>query len=100
MVSINFSLEDNILVKLTKFPWVNWSEASREELLKKRIFEKFIKNKELSKKEEEFCEKINWDPLDEMEVREKYIEELKKIERGPHSKAMTAEEFDKWMEEL
>ena len=100
MVSINISLADNVFAKLARFPWVNWSEVSREESLKKRIFEKFIKTGELSKKEEEFCEEIDWCPVDEMELKEEYIEELKRIEKGPHSKPMTAEEFDKWMDEL
>lgn len=96
MASINFSLEDNIFVRLNRFPWVNWSETSREELLKKRLFEKFIKTGKLSEKDEEFCEKINWDPLDEMEVREEFLEELKKIKKGPHSR-MNLEKLDKLM---
>lgn len=94
MVSINFSLEDNVFARLTRFPWVNWSGVSREDLLKKRIFEKFIKTGDLSEREEKFCEKINWDPIDEMEVKEEYIEELKKTINGPHS-PMTLEKLDK-----
>jgi len=96
MVSINFSLEDNVFARLARFPWVNWSETSREELLKKRIFEKFIKTGELSKKEEQFCEEINWDPIDEMQLKEGFIKELKEARKEP-SIPMTLEKLDKLM---
>ncbi|MEA3255472.1 MAG: hypothetical protein U9Q22_06525 [Candidatus Altiarchaeota archaeon] len=95
MVSITFSLDDRLFSVIKRFPWVNWSEVARAEAMKREIFDRFIKGK-MSAKDEEFCEKTRWDPLDEMEVREEYIEKLKRIEKGPHI-PMTLEELDKLM---
>lgn len=85
MVSITIPLEDNIPVEIERFPWVNWSEVARENALKKEIFDRFIKGEELSKSDEEFCEEMNWDPIDWLEVREEYVKKIKGIMEGPHS---------------
>lgn len=95
-VSLNIQFEERI----QHFSWVNWSEIGTEYMLKRDIFEKFIKGIELSKEDEEFCERASWDPLDEMELREEYIEKLKRIEKEPDGKPMTVEEFNKWCDKL
>lgn len=100
MVNITVPLNKSFRLRMSLFPWVNWSEVGREELMKRDLFDKYVKTGKLSDEEWKFCEKIDWIPGDWLPLREEYIEELKKIERGPHSKAMTAEEFDKWMDEL
>jgi len=100
MVSITVPLEETFEARMDKFVWVSWSEVGREEMLKREIFDKFIKGIELSKEDEKFCENTGWDPLDEMEVREEYIEKLKKIEKEPDGKPMTVEEFNKWCDSL
>ena len=69
-------------------------------LMKRAIFEEFIETGELSAGDQEFCDKIDWYPVDELPLREEYVKKLKQIEKGPHSKAMTLEELDKWFEEL
>jgi len=99
LVSITFSLEDRLFSALRRFPWVNWSEVAREKTMKREIFERFIAG-ELTEKDDEFCERTGWDPLDEMEVREEFIKELKEAENEPSGKPMTLEEFDRWCEEL
>lgn len=95
MVSMTVALEDSFKAELDSFAWVSWSEVGAERLLKRDIFEKFIKGIELSKEDEEFCERTGWDPLDEMEVRKEYIEKLKKLEKG-HFK--TAKRLEFWKE--
>ena len=62
-------------------------------LMKRDILEKFMKSDEISKEDQEFCDRIDWDPIDELEVREEYIEKLKKVEKEPHSR-MTLEKLD------
>jgi len=94
MASLTFSLDKQLKSDIEHFSWVNWSEVNREELNKKKIFEEFIKTGTLSEEDQEFCDKIGWDPIDWMEVREEYLEKLKKIEKEPHSR-MTLEELDK-----
>jgi len=49
MVSIIMPIEDKFKERLNLFSWINWSEVAREESLKKEIFEKYIKDKKLSK---------------------------------------------------
>ncbi|MBA3064830.1 hypothetical protein FP803_05310, partial [Candidatus Woesearchaeota archaeon] len=77
MVSVTISLDDELKAKVERFLWVNWSEVGREEALKKEIFERFIKTGTLSDADQEFCDKIGWYPIDELELKEEYIEKLK-----------------------
>ncbi len=100
MVSITVTLDDKIKAKIEKFSWVNWSDLAREEALKKEIFERFIKTGTLTNEDQEFCDSIDWYPVDELPLREEYVKKLKKIEKGPHSKAMNLEELDKWFDKL
>ena len=94
MASLTFALDKELKSDIEHFSWVNWSEVNREELNKKRIFEEFIKTGTVSDEDQNFCDEINWDPIDELEVREEYSERLKKIEKEPHSR-MTLEKLDK-----
>ena|SRR3989344_6046259 len=100
MVSLTMSVSEEFKAEIKHFSWVNWSELSREEALKKEIFDNFIKTGKLSKEEEKFCEMTNWDPIDELEVREEYVKKLKKQIKESPSKPMTLEEFDKWWDSL
>ncbi|MBL7148357.1 MAG: hypothetical protein ISS82_06025 [Nanoarchaeota archaeon] len=94
MVSITVSVEDFFKERLKIFPWVNWSEVGREETLKRDIFDRFIKTRKLSEFDQEFCDLIDWHPVDELPLKEEYVKKLKKIEKGPHSR-MTLKELDK-----
>lgn len=100
MASITFAVDEEVKLRLDNFPWINWSEVARVESRKKEIFENFIKTGILSNDDQEFCDKINWYPIDELQVREEYVKKLKKIEKGPHSRPMTLAELDKWFDEL
>jgi len=100
MVSITFPLEDKLFSVIERFPWINWSEVTREKLNKKRIFEEFIKTSTLSDEDQKFCDKLDWYPVDELKLKEEFVKELKEARKEPKGKAMTSEEFDKWCEEL
>jgi len=100
MVSVTISLDDELKAKVERFLWVNWSEVGREEALKKEIFERFIKTGTLSDADQEFCDKIGWYPIDELELKEEYIEKLKESIKKPTGKSMTVEEFNKWCDSL
>jgi hypothetical protein len=86
MACITITVEESLKERLSRFPWVNWSEIGREEILKRYIFEKFIKTKKLSKEENDFCKRIDWHPVDEMPLRKEFIEEIKKIRKGKFKK--------------
>ena len=96
MPSIAVSLDEFFKHRMETFPWVNWSEAGREDVLKRDIFERYLKTRKLSKENEEFCKRIDWHPVDELPMKEEYVKQLKEIEKGPH-KEMTREELDKLM---
>ena len=79
MVSLTLSISDNFKKKLKEFLWINWSEIAREEALKKIIYENYLRSGELSDQEWDFCEKIDWHPVDELPLKEEFIKKLKKI---------------------
>jgi hypothetical protein len=100
MVSVTFSLDNKIFSVIERFPWVNWSEVSKEKLNKKRIFEEFIKTGALSEEDQKFCDGIDWYPVDELPLKKEFVKELKKVRKEPAGKAMTVEKFDKWCKKL
>lgn len=95
MSCITINVEESLKKRLSRFPWVNWSEIGREELLKRYIFEKYIKTRNLTKEENDFCEKIDWHPVDELPLREDFIEEMEKIKKGKYHKYNSIEELKK-----
>ena len=100
MACITVSLEKSLKQRLLRFPWVNWSEVTREESLKKEIFDRYVKTRKLSKVDEAFCEKIDWHPVDELPLKESFIKELENAKKEPSGKPMTREEFIIWCDEL
>ena len=100
MVSITVTLDDELKAKVERLSWINWSEVAREYATKKEIFERFIRTGTLTEGDQKFCDKIDWYPVDEMELKEEFVKELKKARKEHSDKGMTAEEFDKWCDEL
>lgn len=100
MAGVTMQVEAEFKSEIEHFSWVNWSAIAREEALKKEIFERFIKTGTLSDDDQKFCDKIDWYPVDELPLREEFIEELKKARKEHSGKAMTIKEFDKWCEKL
>ena len=86
--------------ELKEFAWVNWSEVGKEKLIKKEIFEEFIKTGTLSEKNQEFCDSIDWYPVDELQLKESFVKELKQSMKEPLGKSKTIEEFNKWCDKL
>jgi len=56
MASVTFAVDEELKSRLEKFPWVNWSEVARENLLFKDRLEQ-IRAKLGTKEEQEF---IKW----------------------------------------
>ena len=57
MASVSFTISDELKAKMKKFPWINWSEVSREEAIEREKinedFEAFNKIVSKSKLTEE-----------------------------------------------
>ncbi|MBU2523290.1 MAG: hypothetical protein KKE23_03305 [Nanoarchaeota archaeon] len=78
MASLTLSVSDEFKNQLKTFMWVNWSEIAREETMKKLIFENYIKTGSITDEEWEFCEKIDWHPVDELPLKEEFKKELER----------------------
>ncbi len=81
MASLTLSVDEKFKEQLKQFLWVNWSEIAREDTMKKLIFENYIKTGSISDEEWEYCEKIDWHPVDELPLKEEFkrrIESAKK----------------------
>ena len=79
MASLTLSISEEMKNQLKALMWVNWSEIAREEAMKKLIFENYIKTGEITDDEWAFCEKIDWHPVDELPLKNEFIERVKKI---------------------
>ncbi len=93
MVSITLSVSDGLKASLGHFSWVNWSEIARKEANKKRIFEEYIESGEVSDKDWEFCEKIDWHPVDELPLKEEFAKELEERKKGPFIRLESVDEI-------
>ena len=95
MASITISVSEEFKNRLREFLWVNWSEIAREETLKKLIFEKYLKTKELSDREWAFCERIDWHPVDELPLKGEFKKELGKRRKEKAIKFKSVDEIFK-----
>ena len=71
-------------------------KKSKEKL---RIYKKYVNNKNLTKEENEFCDKIDWHPVDELPIREEFVKKMKKIGKGKYHKYSSIKELRKDIEE-
>lgn len=78
MASLTLSVSDEFKNHLKEFSWVNWSEIAREEAMKKLIFENYIKTGSITNEEWEFCQKIDWHPVDELPLKEEFKKEMER----------------------
>ena len=78
MASLTLSVSEEFKNELKKYLWVNWSEIAREEASKKLIFENYIKTGSISDEEWEFCDKIDWHPVDELPLKEEFKKEMER----------------------
>lgn len=95
MTSITLSITEEFKNQLKHFQWVNWSEIAREETIKKLIFENYLKIGNLTDEEWEFCEKIDWHPVDELPLKEELRKELEKRKKEKSIKLKSVSEIFK-----
>jgi len=93
MVNVVLTVSDYVKSEIGLFPWVNWSEVAREEVLRKEIFERYLKTGRLTYEDWEFCEKIDWHPVDELPLKDEFIKRLKDTEKGRFVKVESLNEM-------
>ena len=57
MASVTFALDPKLKSEMSKFPWVNWSELAREELIRRERIGKLLLERLNSPEEQEL---IKW----------------------------------------
>ncbi len=72
MASITFAIPEEIKFKLSRFPWVNWSEIAREELFRQE------KETAALKKVKKILSKSKFTEKDVKELSEKVKESMHK----------------------
>lgn len=98
MASITLSLPDEFKKQLKYLQWVNWSEIAREETLKKVIFENYMRTGTITDEEWNFCEKIDWHPVDELPYKEEFKKEMEKRKKGKFIRFKNIDELRKIIE--
>jgi hypothetical protein len=94
MSSLTLPVTEDIKNELKSFSWINWSEIAREEAMKKLILENYLKRGIISDEEWEFCDKIDWHPVDELPLKEEFIKKMKQIKKENNFKKYNSvEEF-------
>ncbi len=78
MASMTLSIPDDFKAELSEFSWVNWSEIAREELMKKLILEHYLKTGIISDEEWNFCDRMDWHPVDELPLKEEFKKEIER----------------------
>ena len=73
MVSVSFTISDELKAKMEKFPWINWSEVSREEA---------IEREKLNEDFEEFNRIVSKSKLTEEDA----MQLAKEVNRGMHAR--------------
>lgn len=100
MACITVPLGESVRKRMAAFSWVNWSDVGREEVIKREVFERYLRTRKLSKDDERFCEAIDWHPVDELPLKKEFAERLKKIKKCHHSRPMKPEELEMWFDKL
>jgi hypothetical protein len=100
MACITISVDKTFKERLSRFSWINWSEIGREELMKRYLFEKYMKTGELTKDEDKFCEQIDWHPVDELPIKKEFLKKLGEIQKGVYSKPMNPDQLKQWLKDL
>jgi len=94
MASLTLSMDEKLKNHLKMLPWINWSEIAREEALKKLISENYLKTGKITNEEWEFCEKIDWHPVDELPLKEEFKKEMERRKKeGAFHKYKSVDEF-------
>ena len=81
MATITVPVPDDLYRRMEHFSWVKWSEVAINSLRKREIFDKYIRTGELSAEDAEFCDKMDWHPVDEMPLREDFVRKLEESKK-------------------
>lgn len=81
MASLTLSVTEDFRNDLKSFSWINWSEIAREEAFKKLVLENYLQSGTITDEEGEFCERIDWHPVDELPLNDDFIKKIEAIKK-------------------
>jgi len=99
MASVTLSVTEQFKDQLRHFHWVNWSDIAKEETRKKLIFEKYMQTREVSDEDWEFCEEIDWHPVDELPLKKEFVKKLQAARKEKGIKFKNMAELRKIIEQ-
>lgn len=62
-------------------------------LMKRDISERYKKTGEVTDEDWEFCERIDWHPVDELPLKESFVKRLEEAEKGPFIRLESVEDI-------
>ncbi|PIU21090.1 MAG: hypothetical protein COT15_04010 [Candidatus Diapherotrites archaeon CG08_land_8_20_14_0_20_34_12] len=87
-MNITMSVSGDLEKGIRKYPHIKWTEVARkamtEELGKVRkleILQKFIDKEKFSDEDEEWMNRNNWHPIEQLALNPKFIKEAQRIEK-------------------
>ena len=81
MSTLTVPVDDELYEKIQSMSWVRWSKVVQDGIRKRKIFETYMRDKEISEEDAVFCEMIDWHPVDELPLKEEFIDKIKKIDK-------------------
>jgi hypothetical protein len=93
MASITLSVSAEFKSEINHFSWVNWSNVAQEVLQKKEIFERFLKTGTITDQDWEFCDALDWHPVDELPLKESFVKEIQSRKKEKAVRYKSVDEF-------
>lgn len=84
MSTLTIPIDDDLYDKIQIHSWVKWSKVAQDEIRKRKILEIYIRDKIISEEDAEFCEMIDWHPVDELPLKQEIIEKVQKADKKSH----------------
>lgn len=81
MSTLTIPIDDELYERVQSFSWVKWSRVAQDGIRKRKILEIYIRDKTISEDDAEFCEMIDWHPVDELPIKQELIGKLKKADK-------------------
>ncbi len=85
-MNITLSIDKNLEAIIKESKYIKWTEIARDairekaiELKKEELFNRYMKKEKLSDKAHKWMEEIDWHPVDELELKDVFVKEIKKI---------------------
>ncbi|WP_370575560.1 hypothetical protein [Methanomethylovorans sp.] len=82
MPTLTVPIDDELYDKIQTLSWVKWSKVAQDGIRKRKILEVYIRDKSISEEDAEFCEMIDWHPVDELPIKEEVIERILRSDKN------------------